>query len=101
MTKSTKETVVRKYHWMVAAQVIFQLPKADDGSLLTMNTMLLTDKPHVTYKDLARVNHSLKISLDQRFDTSVDLKDIVYLSISNLGLMSEPEFQANMIPKGE
>ncbi|AHV82668.1 hypothetical protein LD35_gp44 [Escherichia phage vB_EcoP_PhAPEC7] len=101
MTKSTKETAVKKYHWMVAAQVIFQLPKADDGSLLTMNTMLLTDEPHVTYKDLARVNHSLKISLDQRFDTSVDLKDIVYLSINNLGLMSEPEFQANMIPKGE
>lgn len=101
MTKSTKEIVVRKYHWMVAAQVIFQLPKADDGSLLTMNTMLLTDEPHVTYKDLARANHSLKISLDQRFDTSVDLKDIVYLSINNLGLMSEPEFQANMIPKGE
>ena len=101
MTKSIKETVVKKYHWMVAAQVIFQLPKADDGSLLTMNTMLLTDEPHVTYKDLARVNHSLKISLDQRFDTSVDLKDIVYLSLSNLGLMSEPEFQANMIPKGE
>lgn len=101
MTKSIKETVVKKYHWMVAAQVIFQLPKADDGSLLTMNTMLLTDEPHVTYKDLARVNHSLKISLDQRFDTSVDLKDIVYLSLSNLGLMSEPEFQANMIPRGE
>ena len=101
MTKSTKETTVKKYHWMVAAQVIFQLPKADDGSLLTMNTMLLTTEPYVTYKDLARANHSLKISLDQRFDTSVDLKDIVYLSINNLGLMSEPEFQANMIPKGE
>lgn len=91
-----KSTDIKKYHWMISAQVIFQLPKVEDGSLLTMNTMLLTDEPHVTYKDLARANRSLKISLDQRFDTSIDLKDIVYLSISNLGLMSEPEFQAGM-----
>lgn len=95
----TEQTVIKKYHWMISAQVIFQLPKAEDGSLLTMNTMVLTDEPHMTYKDLARANHSLKVSLDQRFDTSVDLKDIVILAASNLGQMSEPEFQAGMVPK--
>lgn len=96
-----KSTDIKKHHWMVSAQVIFQLPKAEDGSLLTMNTMLLTDEPCVTYKDLARANHTLKVSLDQRFDTSIDLKDIVYLSINNLGLMSEPEFQAGMLAPKE
>lgn len=95
----TEQTVIKKYHWMISAQVIFQLPNAEDGSLLTMNTMVLTDEPHMTYKDLARANHSLKVSLDQRFDTSVDLKDIVILAASNLGQMSEPEFQAGMVPK--
>ncbi len=95
----TKETVVKKYHWLISAQLVFVLPKQNEGSVITMNTMLLTDEPVVNYKDLARANHSLKVSLDQRFDTAVDLKDIVILAASNLGQMSEPEFKAGMVPE--
>lgn len=97
----TKETVIKKYHWMVSAQVVFVLPNEQEGNVLTMNTMLLTDEPVVNYKDMARAQHTLRVSLDQRFDTAVDLKDIVFLSFSNLGLMSEPEFEAGMVVKGK
>lgn len=93
---TTEKNVERKYHWMVAAQVAFVLPGHEDGSVISMNTMLLTDEPQVNYKDMARVQHSLRVSLDQRFDAAVDLKDIVFLSFSNLGYMSEPTFQAGM-----
>lgn len=95
----TEQTVVKKYHWMVSAQVVFVVPGSDEASVLMMNTMLLTDESFVTYKDLARVNHTLRVSLDQRFETTVDLKDIVVIAASNLGLMSEPEFQAGMVSK--
>lgn len=95
----TEQTVVKKYHWMISAQMVFVLPEQKEGSVITMNTMLLTDEPCVNYKDLARANHTLKVSLDQRFETAVDLKDIVILAASNLGLMSEPEFKAGMIPE--
>lgn len=95
----TEQTVIKKFHWMVSAQVVFVVPGSDEASVLMMNTMLLTDKPVVSYKDLARVNHSLRVSLDQRFETTVDLRDIVIVSASNLGLMSEPEFQDGMVPK--
>lgn len=98
--KNKTAPVVKKYHWMISAQVVFIVPGSEDGSVLMMNTMLLTDEPVVNYKDLARANHSLKVSLDQRFGTSVELKDIVIVAASNLGLMSEPEFQAGMVPKG-
>lgn len=97
----TKETVIKKYHWMVSAQVVFVLPDTQEGSVITMNTMLLTDEPVVNYKDMARAQHTLRVSLDQRFDTAVDLKDIVFLAFSNLGLMSEPEFGAGMTVKGK
>ena len=100
MTKA-QAPVEKKYHWMVSAQVVFIIPGTEEGSVLMMNSMLLTDEPVVTYKDLARVNHSLKISLDQRFETAVDLKDIVIVAASNLGLMSEPEFQAGLVPQPE
>lgn len=93
-----KETVIKKYHWMASAQVVFTIPGSDEGSVLMMNTMLLTEEPVVTYKDLARINHSMRVSLDQRFQTTVDLKDIIIVAVSNLGLMSEPEFRANMVP---
>lgn len=97
----TKETVVKKHHWLISAQLVFVLPEQQEGSVITMNTMLLTDEPVVNYKDLARAHHSLKVSLDQRFDTAVDLKDIIILAVSNLGLMSEPEFKAGMVPEGQ
>lgn len=95
----TEQTVVKKYHWMISAQVVFVVPGSGEASVLNMNTMLLTDVPVVNYKDLARANHSLRVSLDQRFETTVEIKDIVVIAASNLGLMSEPEFQAGMVPK--
>lgn len=93
----TEKTDVKKYHWLVSAQVVFVLPDAQEGSVITMNTMVLTDEPVMNYRDLARANHALKVSIDSRFDTAVDLKDIVILAINNLGLMSEPEFAAGMV----
>ncbi|QHJ80244.1 MAG: hypothetical protein [Caudoviricetes sp.] len=95
----TEKTVVKKYHWLISAQLVFVLPEQKEGSVITMNTMLLTDEPVVNYKDLARANHTLKVSIDQRFETPVELKDIVILAASNLGLMSEPEFKAGMVPE--
>ena len=99
MTKA-QSTDIKKYHWMVSAQVVFTIPGSEDGSVLMMNTMLLTDEPVVTYKDLARANHSLKVSLDQRLQATVVLKDIIIVAASNLGLMSQPEFEAGMVKQG-
>lgn len=81
------------YHWMVAAQVVFTSADAKDGGVVTINAVLLTDKPCVNAQALAQAQRTVTANMQERFQNpNMGIVDIVFLSFNNLGLMTKEEF---------
>lgn len=87
--------IIRKHHYMVTAQVVFVSPEDKNADLvvLLMNSVLLTEKHQVNYKDLARAQQTFHASLGEKMGVVCDVRDIVFTNISYMGYMSEPEFK--------
>jgi hypothetical protein len=98
----TEQTVIKKHHWMVAAQLTFVVPgikESHEGAVIVQNTILLTDEKEVNFRDLGRAQSALFQNLNDRFNEVVDVKDIVFVNISHIGYMSEPDFKAGLTQK--
>ncbi|ABK54409.1 gp40 [Escherichia phage N4] len=98
----TKQIEEKKHHWLVAAQLTFVIPDNKDGqegAVIVQNTMLLTEEKQVTFRDLGRAQSALFQNLNDRFGQVVDVRDIVFLNVSYLGHMSQPDFQQNLVTK--
>jgi hypothetical protein len=83
-----------KHYWLVAGNVIANNPQGQVGQK-GLNTLVRTDKPFFTRRDLATAHDGLM----QRFiketpqEKGSKIVDVFVLSVSNLGVMPEEEFE--------
>lgn len=89
-----------KFHWLISAQLVFAPVKQEEVSPdnmanATMNTVVRTDKAFMTMKDLARAQQQLQMNLHTKIGEGnpFTVFDVVIISSSNIGYMSEAEFQ--------
>ena len=97
-------TEVKKHNWLFAAQLVFRNTspdsKADDGGVIMLNGLVLTDEKQVALKDLGRAQMQAVANLNERFKgQKIEVIDCVFMSFSYLGYMSAPEYAAN--PEGQ
>ena len=88
---------IAKHHWLCAAQVIFtDKDKAEEGGVITLNAMLLTEDKHVNAQSLAQAQRTITANMQERFKTpTLGIVDIVFLNISYLGYMTADGFNPN------
>lgn len=89
-----------KFHWLISAQLVFAPVKQEEVSPdnmanATMNTVVRTDKAFMTMKDLARAQQQLQMNLHAKIGEGnhFTVFDVVIISASNIGYMTEVEFQ--------
>lgn len=90
---------VPMYHWMIAAQVVFTDPEAEDGGgVIPLNAVLLTTEPRVNAMGLSQAQRTVIANLHEKTQSkTLKVIDIVFLSFNNLGQMTREEFN----PDGE
>jgi hypothetical protein len=103
--KQTPNAAGRKFHFMVAAQIVFSMP-ADDGGLAintaNINGVVTHDKDTIPTHLLGQAQKVAQMQLFKRLGdeaTKVNVIDVVITNLMNLGYMTEAEF--NAAPDGQ
>jgi hypothetical protein len=99
MTKQTS-TAVRKFHFMVAAQIVFNIT-LDSGeqavNTANINSVVTHDKDMVPARLLGKAQQAAQMQLFNKLGeeaTKINVVDVVILNLMNLGYMTDEEFQA-------
>ncbi|MFP3556398.1 hypothetical protein SB861_37645 [Paraburkholderia sp. SIMBA_049] len=94
----------RKFYFMVAATVLFNMPEADDQvsvNTATLNAMLTHDKDVFPARMLGKAQQAVQMQLFKKLgeeSTKANVLDVTILNVMNLGYMTDAEFQA--VPEG-
>lgn len=84
------------YH-LVAGNVVFQTPEGPEQTMgsLTLNTVLRGPTPNVPARQIGRAQQALQmLFFDKTGDPTLQVVDVVIISVSPLGFMTEAEFNA-------
>lgn len=85
---------MNKHFYLCSANVTF-MPEEGAVSHATLSTAIAADEPRVTVRELARAQQGVQISLFGKLGQEVQVLDVVIMSVSYLGEMTEEEFQCN------
>jgi hypothetical protein len=91
----------RKFHFMVAAEVLFQMPAGENTeevvlSSATLNAMVTNDKDVFPARMLGRAQQAVQMQLFKKLgddSTKANVVDVTILNVMNLGYMTDAEFQ--------
>lgn len=84
---------MKKHHWLVAGNVIATGPKGQVGQK-GLNTLITTEQPIFTREDLSRAQNGLmhRFVTETPQEKGAKIVDVFILSVNNLGLMTQEEF---------
>jgi len=91
---------VAMHHWVATMQLVFvKQDDPTDGGALTLNAMLLTKDKVINAHSLAQLQRTGTANLMERLqDPTMKVVDIIFLSISHLGQMTQEEFNPSSAP---
>lgn len=92
---------IRKFHFMVAAQVVFRIipEKAGDPveiNTANVNTVITSDKDQIPASMVGKAQQGIQLQLLNRLGENaqkIEIVDVVILNFMNLGYMTDLEFQ--------
>lgn len=86
-----------KHHWLVSGNVI--VTSKSGTRQRGLNTLIMTDKPVFTRVDIARAQEGLmrRIVSETAMTKHDKISDVFVIAVSNLGLMTEEEFEAGFV----
>lgn len=105
MKETNAPEIVRKHHWLFAAQMVFV--KTDehgnpvgDGAVLVLNGLTLTPEKRIGVAELGNAQMQAVANLNERFKGErLKVIDCVFLSFTHLGYMSQEEYSVK--PEGQ
>ncbi|MFA7188476.1 MAG: hypothetical protein WC117_00140 [Sphaerochaetaceae bacterium] len=82
------------YHLVYGTVTFFEEGKEDQGvGTTSLNTIITTEVPLITTKDLGRAQQGLQMQLHSRTQgVAMNVVDVQIVTINNLGLMEPKEF---------
>lgn len=97
--QNTQSNAGRKFHFMVACQVVFAVQDAGETAMNTafINGVLTNDKDVFPSRLLGKAQQIAQMHLFKRLGedaAKVNVIDVVIMNVMNLGYMTEEEFQA-------
>lgn len=105
MKEQNTPEIVRKHHWLFAAQMVFVQHDehgnpTGDGAVLVLNGLTLSDEKRIGVKELGNAQMQAVANLNERFKgQNIKVIDCVFLSFAHLGYMSQEEYAAK--PEGQ
>lgn len=103
--KQNSNPAGRKFHFMVAAEVIFSFPTEENEVAINtarINGVVTHDKDTIPTHLLGQAQKLAQMQLFKRLGDeapSVNIVDVVIINLMNLGYMTEEEF--NAAPEGQ
>lgn len=103
--KQTPNAAGRKFHFMVAAELVFTLPAGEGEVAINtarVNSVVTHDKDTVPTHLLGQAQKAVQMQLFKRLGdeaAKVTVVDVVIINLMNLGYMTDAEF--NAVPEGK
>jgi hypothetical protein len=102
--KTQSTATSRKFHFMVAAQILFTLKEGEQTAIntATVNAVVTHDKDVVPARLLGKAQQAAQMQFIKKLGEeapNVQVADVVVLNLMNLGYMSDDEFAA--APEGQ
>jgi hypothetical protein len=93
------------YYHLVATEVLFFDPDSENLGKLKVNVLIRTDGKNFTAGDLGRAQQVAQMNFFKQMDNNqLVVKDVFIFAVSNLGKMTEDQFQkrpADMAASGQ
>lgn len=80
------------HHHLVAAQLVFQTTPDAPFQQVILNTTIRTANDYVTAADLARAQQGVQMQLHQQLSEPAIVTNVIIMSVSHLGLMTDEQF---------
>lgn len=97
--KAAPDPNMKFFYFLACGQTVFLRDGSKVVEVLTSNTLVITETPNVKARDIGRVQQALQMNCHKKMNEQeskpVKIIDVVILSISSLGNMSQQEFEAN------
>lgn len=93
-------TFNKKHHYLVAAEVVFlSEEEGEHPNAIRLNAVLAQEDKALPVKSIGRAQQAVQLNFFKRMnDAKIQVLDVVIISFSYLGHMSEKEFQK--VPEG-
>lgn len=99
-----KEPIAVPQHYWMASAEIYYCPKgkvAEGVTPATVNVIFTTAEQRITAKDLGKAQQGAQQQFHQRAgEMQIDVVDVVFNSISHLGLMTAEDFLGEDLKEG-
>jgi hypothetical protein len=82
------------YHFLIASEIVFSQKDQEQIHAIRLNSVVTSKTLNLPARMVGKAQQSAQIQFFQRMgDETINVRDVVIITITNLGLMTEEEFQ--------